>query len=386
MDSATFHQVVTGESSRNRVLAHDDKSTAETQPFFGELGTFRLRYFASQSVSPSLPNRGNGCNCNGTGWMMAQKLLIDCDPGIDDALALVLALFDPRFEVVAVTACSGTVEACQSTQNLQAIIERLDPPRHPRIGAGFDPEDAPISDGRWLHGEDGLGNLNWMPVSRQHLLNSDKLISDCLRTYAGQLSILCLGPLTGLARAFQRDPMLCGMVDRIVIAGGSLNGVGNVTATAEFNMHFDPLAAAAVFRSPTTKTLVPLEVASQIEFGIELLEQLPPKYTRVGGVLQPMLMHFFRSIRQHWGQETVPLLSAIALQYLSDPMLFATQDRYVEIEEKECSMRGTTFVDRRNFAPHRSNCEVVVHADWEAVRDAVYHAIRFAGACSDEVS
>ena len=88
---------------------------------------------------------------------MPRKVIIDCDPGIDDAVALIMALFDPRLEVVAVTSCSGSVESERTTQNILGLLEKLDPPRHPRLGAGADPEDAPVSDSRFLLGQDGLG-------------------------------------------------------------------------------------------------------------------------------------------------------------------------------------------------------------------------------------
>ncbi len=316
---------------------------------------------------------------------MPRKVVIDCDPGIDDAFALALALFDPRLEVLAVTACSGTIEAERSTQNIQSIIERLDPPRHPRIGAATDPDDAPIGDGRSLHGEDGLGNCELPPVARQHVVASEKLIADCLRANPGEVTILCLGPLTGVARAFQRDPALHNVVDRIVIAGGALNGIGDVTAVAEFNMHFDPASAAAVFRSPTTKTLVPLEVSTQMNFGLDLIDQLPPKYTRVGALLHPMLPYYFRMLRQNRAQEMVSFKSLTALLLVTEPMLFESQEQFVEIEEQGLLTRGETIVDQRGFSLPRRNCEVVTSLDVDSARDCIINAIRFAGHSSGEV-
>jgi non-specific riboncleoside hydrolase len=107
---------------------------------------------------------------------MARKVIIDCDPGIDDAIALILALFDPRLEVIAVTTCSGTVESDRCTQNVVGLLEKLDPPRIPRIGAGTDPDDAPVTDNRYLHGEDGLGNVHFTPIQRQHIMSSENCL------------------------------------------------------------------------------------------------------------------------------------------------------------------------------------------------------------------
>jgi non-specific riboncleoside hydrolase len=310
---------------------------------------------------------------------MARKIIIDCDPGIDDAVALTMALFDPRLEVVALTACSGTVDADRSTQNLQAIVERLDPPRHPRIGAARDPDDAPVSDGCDIHGADGLGNLQLSPVGRQHVMPSEKLIADRLKAEPGQISILCLGPLTGVATAFRRDPSLIEMVDRLIIVGGTCQGIGDVTPVSEFNMHFDPTSAAQVFRSATTKTLVPLEVSNQVAFGLDLMEHLPPKYCQAGVFLHHMLLHYFRSVRQHRAQETVSLPGAVGLAITLEPTLATTEEVTVEIEDQGTIARGATIIERRSFARQRKNVELVSAVDVEAVREAIQRGLRFAG-------
>lgn len=316
---------------------------------------------------------------------MARKIIIDCDLGIDDAAVLAAALFDPRLEVVAVTACSGVVEADRSTQNLQAVVESLDPPRYPRVGAATDPDDAPIGDGRVLHGEDGLGNIQLQPVGRQHVMSSEKLIADQLRANPGEITLLCLGPLTGVAKAFQRDPGLTKAVDRIVMSGGSIGGVGDVSCCAEFNMHFDPASAAAVFRSATTKSLIPLEVGRQLPFGLDLLEQLPPRYTRAGKLLHQTLPHLYRAFRQTRAAESIDLSSMIALLAVTEPSLFESQEMYVEIEQRGELTRGMTIVDRRGYGPMRRNMEVAVSIDVESARDCIINAWKFAGQSSEGV-
>jgi inosine-uridine nucleoside N-ribohydrolase len=314
---------------------------------------------------------------------MPRKLIIDCDPGIDDAVALTMALFDPRLEIVAVTACSGTVDANRSTQNLQAIVEQLDPPRHPRLGAARDPDDAPVSDGCDLHGADGLGNVHLTPVGRQHVMPSEKLIADRLKAEPGQISILCLGPLTGIATAFMRDPALIDLVDRIIIVGGSKDCIGDVTPASEFNMHFDPAAAAAVFRSATTKTLVPLEATQQVTFGLELMDHLPMRHSRVGKLLHGILPHYFRTLRQHRAQETISLQAAVGLLTVLEPTLMTTEPAAVDIEEHGTITRGATIVDRRPFARHRRDIELVVDIDIDAARQSIIQSLRFAGQQSE---
>ena len=313
---------------------------------------------------------------------MVRKVIIDCDPGIDDAVALIMALFDPRLEVVAVTACSGTVESDRSIQNILGLLERLDPPRFPRIGSGTDPEDAPVSDNRQLHGEDGLGNLGLAPVNRQHIMASEKLIADRLRAEPGDITILCLGPLTGIARAFQRDPSIIEAVDKIIMLGGSTQCIGDVSAAAEFNMHFDPSSASAVFHSPTTKALIPLEITNQVAFDINLLGMLPAKHTRAGGILHAMLPHLFRSYRQYRAQEAIALQAAIGIVYLVEPILFESEQFSVDVEVLGELTRGATIVDRRPFVSSRRDLEVVTSVDADAVRECVYNGLKFAGQCT----
>lgn len=310
---------------------------------------------------------------------MARKVIIDCDPGIDDAVALALALFDPRLDVVAITACAGTVDAEQATQNVRALVERLDPPRIPRIGAALNPEQgAAVSNGTLLHGEDGLGNQHWLPVSRQHSMPSDKLIADRLRADPGEVTIVCMGPLTGVAKAMGRDPALVPMLDRIVMAGGSLTGIGNVTPTAEFNMHFDPQSAQVVFHSATTKSLIPLEIARDLSFGWELVDRLPPKYSKVGAVLSEIVPHYCRATRQHMGQESVCLHAILPLLMLVEPMLFEWEEMAGDVEVGGELSRGTTIFDRRSPRQWRQNMEVAIAIDKSAAYDAFYNCLKYA--------
>lgn len=310
---------------------------------------------------------------------MARKVIIDCDPGIDDALALALALFDPRLEVVAVTACAGTVDAEQSTQNIRALVERLDPPRIPRIGSALDPETgAAVSNGTLLHGDDGLGNVKWEPVSRQHTVPSDKLISDCLRTYPGEVSILCTGPLTGVAKAISRDPVIIPMLDRLIMTGGSITGLGDVTPAAEFNMHLDAHAARSVFQSLTTKSLIPFEISERLKFGWDLIDLLPPKHTRIGNVLHDIVPHLFRTTRQLLGHETISLQAVLPLLLIVEPILFEFEEMAGDIEVNGELTNGATVFDRRIPRTWRINMEVATSLDVEAARDSFYTMLKFA--------
>ncbi|MCA9173253.1 MAG: nucleoside hydrolase [Planctomycetales bacterium] len=307
---------------------------------------------------------------------MTRKVIIDGDPGIGEAVALCMALFDPRLEVVAVTAVAGCVSAKQATLNTQTLIDHLDPPRMPRAGAAMDLEQAPPVTHVPSQGTDGLGNSNLKSVRHQHTHLSEKLIIDEVRANPDEISILCLGPLTNVARAFQRDPMLPTMIDRLVIAGGSWGGVGNVTPAAEFNMHYDPVGAREVFQSPTTKTLVSLDVTRRVPFHLDLIDQLPADTTRAGMLLRQIVPFYFRSYRQGLGTESIQLPEAVALIALLHPELFETEEMLGDVETRGELTMGATVFDRRPNVGLRSNMEVAISAHAAAITDSLVRGLR----------
>jgi inosine-uridine nucleoside N-ribohydrolase len=315
---------------------------------------------------------------------MSKKILLDVDPGIDDAVAMCMALFDSQLEVVAVTAVGGNVPPDQATCNVQAIIEQLDPPRWPRIGVASMPEMGLPNRELNLHGADGLGNANF-PVSQlQHIHRSEKVICDEVRAAPGELTIVALGPLTNIARAFARDPGLAEMVGQLVIMGGTLAGPGTITPAAEFNIYCDPESARNVFRSPATKTLVPIDISGQVAFGYDVLEMLPPEASRAGRFLRRVLPFLFRAYRQELGYEHSALNDAVALIAALYPELFEIELAAVDVELAGELTTGATVFDRRRLREWRTNVAVTTKVDAAGVRDCVLRLIASAGAASQE--
>ena len=285
--------------------------------------------------------------------------------GADDAVALSMLLFDDRFEVQAITATEGCVAADQTNENLQAILTLLDPDRYPRVGMATPNENAPAVDSRFLYGEDGLGNSNFAVSVPQNARSSEKLIIDTVRSSPEEVSILCLGPLTNLARAFRRDPQLPAMVDRIVMTGGSLNANGNITQCAEFNFYFDPESAREVLQSRATKMLVPLEVSSDVKFDLGLLNDMPKEGSRVGDFLGRILPYTFRASRQQLGLEQIVLNDAIGALSLLEPQLFEYESIGADVEVDGTLTRGVLVLDRRERPEWRGNTNIAT-----SVRDS----------------
>lgn len=313
---------------------------------------------------------------------MARKVIIDSDMGTDDAVALSIALFDPRLEIEAITAVEGCVKAEQATQNLQAIISHLDPDRHPRLGSACATENGPAINTSFLYGEDGLGNSGFEVSTLQHMQPAEKIIIDSVRANPDQITIVCLGPLTNIARAFKREPTIAAQVDRLIIAGGCIDGIGNITACSEFNIFFDPVAAKEVFKSRTTKTLIPLDVTREIGFGLEFVEQLPANYSRVGNFLKQVLPFAFRAYHQQLGQESITLNDAVGVLATLEPDLFEFEYMSADVETVGDLTRGYTVFDRRLHSDQRDNMEVAVGVKADAARERIVDLLNQAGKLS----
>ncbi len=312
---------------------------------------------------------------------MARKVILDVDPGIDDAMALCMALFDPELEVVAVTAVGGNCSPEQATRNVQAVIEQLDPPRWPRLGAASPPDDGLPVDGRHLYGADGLGDTNFDVAERQHLHPSEKVICDQVRDASeGSVTILALGPLTNIARAMARDPDLNALIGQIVMMGGAVSGPGNITPAAEFNVYCDPVSAQAVFRSRSTKTLVPLDVTNRVVLNYDIFNRLPDVSTKVGRFLRKILPSAFRGYRRQFGLEGIHVHDTVALTAVTHPELFSTEEMAGDVETLGELTAGMTVFDRRQAPTWRHNMDVVTDMQTDKVTDVIISRINAAAA------
>lgn len=301
---------------------------------------------------------------------MARKIILDVDPGVDDAVALCMALCDASFDVLAVTATGGTVSPDQSTSNVQAIVEQLDPPRWPRLGTAA--KDQMLrADGRHLFGANGLCGAHFEVAKRHHQHSSVKVICDEVRSAPGDVTIVATGPLTNIAAALQQQPDLASLIGHLIMIGGTLGGPGNVTAAAEFNIYCDAEAARAVFHSPITKTLIPIDLTSRVVLSFDLLEKIPNGASRHGELLRRILPGAFRAYRQQLGVEGIHLHDAVAIIAALEPDLFTTERMYGDVETDGTLTYGATVFDRRRNPESRPNMDVAVDMDTTAVTERI---------------
>lgn len=310
---------------------------------------------------------------------MARKVILDCDPGIDDALAVAIALFDERFDVQAITAVAGNVDAGTATRNVQALVEQLDPPRIPRIGAAVPPEQGLPADRTHLYGADGLGNAHFEVAELHNVHPSDKVMVDVIKAQPGEVTIVALGPLTNIARALQRLPDFANLVQRVVIAGGTVVAPGDATPAAEFNIYCDPLSAREVFRSPMAKTLVPLDISMQLVMTYDLLDDLPSEATRGGKLLRRILPYAYRTHHQLLGFEGIHVNDVVGMMSLLEPELFGTDEMAGDVEIRGELTTGQLVFDRRGRPVWRRNMDVVTSFDVESARDSVVRGLQRVG-------
>jgi inosine-uridine nucleoside N-ribohydrolase len=301
------------------------------------------------------------------GDSLAHQVIIDADPGIGDALAILLALSDPRLDVVALTATAGVVSGEQTTKNLQSLLELLDPPKWPRLGACNRPVPVSSYDSLGgqarpvdLHGSHGLGDLDPPASSLQHLKDSVKLMTDLIKEFPGNVTLLTFGPLTNVHQAMERSPDFLSQLNRLVCYGGVNQGPGDVTAVADFNFHSDPEAAQQVMTAPLAKTLVPLDVASEFIFTFEELNRFHFESAgTLGKLFQRLVKCFLRSNLAHLGVEGVSLPELVALAAVIEPDQLTTEMRHVDVECQGNLTRGMTVIDRRMRTDATADVEVV---------------------------
>jgi inosine-uridine nucleoside N-ribohydrolase len=303
-----------------------------------------------------------------TGCQMTTPVLIDTDPGIDDALAIFLALGSPEISVEAITTVAGNVEVDLATANVFRILDvarprdATHPGRRPLVAAGAAaPLAGPLLTAAHVHGEDGLGNLGTLlesdgrprypePSHTLEMIDGADLILETSDRFAGRLVVVALGPLTNVALALRRGPKRLARAARIVVMGGAVNVPGNVTAVAEFNMHVDPEAAAEVFASGLPIELVPLDVTRRV---VLTRASLGAALRRPGGrtarFIEDFTAHGFEYETRR-GDGAMALHDPLAVGVAVDATLVTLEPLHVAVECEGRLTRGMTVADRR---PHR---------------------------------
>lgn len=279
---------------------------------------------------------------------MARKIIIDTDPGQDDAVAILLALASPEeIDLLGITAVAGNVPLALTQRNARIVCElarRRDVP----VFAGCDaPLARKLVTAEHVHGKTGLDGPQLpeptMPLADGHAV--EFLIDTLRREPVGSVTLVPIGPLTNVAAAFRAAPDIIPRVGQIVLMGGAYFEVGNITPAAEFNIYVDPEAADIVFRSGVDLVVMPLDVTHKALTNRDRVGAFRAMGTEVGRMVAEWTDFFERFDKEKYGSEGAPLHDPCTIAWLIRPDLFSGRRINVEIELEGRHTTGMTVAD-----------------------------------------
>ena len=304
-------------------------------------------------------------------------IIIDTDPGQDDAVAILLALASPEFEVLGITAVAGNVPLALTEINARKICELAGRPEIKVFAGAVRPLLRPLVTAEYVHGQTGLDGPVWpepkMPLQKQHAV--DFIVETLMTHEAGTITLCVLGPMTNIALALIREPRIASRIKRIVAMGGGFFEGGNTTPAAEFNIYVDPHAARAVFDADIPMTLVPLDCTHQALSTSARIERFRALKNRLGPAIAAMLSFSERFDEQKYGTDGGPLHDPCVMAWLLKPELFQSREVNVEIEcESELTV-GMTVVDWWRVTSRKPNATVCRSINAEGFFDLLIERI-----------
>lgn len=295
-----------------------------------------------------------------------RKIIIDTDPGQDDAAAIMLALGSPgELDVLGITAVAGNVPVALTSRNIRVICELCDR-RDVKVYAGADrPLVRKLVTAEHVHGKTGLDGPvvvePTMPMQTQHAV--DFIIETLLTEEPGTVTLCTLGALTNIALALNKAPQIAARVREIVMMGGGFFEGGNITPAAEFNIYVDPEAADIVFKSGIPIVMMPLDVTHRVLTYKTRVEKIKAIGTPAAVAMAEMLEFFERFDIEKYGSDGGPLHDPTVIAYLLRPELFKGRDCNVEIETKSELTVGMTVVDWWQVTGRKHNAKVMREVD-----------------------
>ncbi len=297
---------------------------------------------------------------------MGNSVIIDTDPGQDDAVALLLAL-GSNLDVLAVTVGAGNVPLDLTVKNALKVCDLANRPDLPVYPGAGGPIEGNLVTAEHVHGPSGLDGYDLPPPSRlpSEGFAPDKIVELIMGRPAGEVTLCTLGPLTNVALALRLEPAIAGRLAGIVMMGGGFFEGGNTTPAAEFNIYVDPVAAAEVFGSGIDLVMMPLDVTHQVLSNPDRVRAFKEIGNVAGEVVAGWIGFFDRYDMEKYGTEGAPLHDPCVIAYLLEPDLFSGRFCNVEIETESPLTRGMTVVDWWGVSGRTPNAHVMRHVDAE---------------------
>ncbi len=295
----------------------------------------------------------------------ARKIIIDTDPGQDDAVAILLALASPELDVLGLTAVAGNVPLALTEKNARKICELAGRPETRVFAGAVRPLTRPLVTAEHVHGRTGLDGPELpeptMKLEAQHAV--DFIVETLMAEPEGTVTLCPLGPLTNIALAMIREPAIVPRIREIALMGGGYFEQGNVTPSAEFNIYVDPQAADVVYRSGAPIVMMPLDVTHKALTTRVRIDRFRAMGTRVGTATAQLLDFFERFDEEKYGTDGGPLHDPCVIAWLLKPELFSGRQCNVQIETVSELTMGATVVDWWNITDGPRNALVMRDID-----------------------
>ena len=297
-----------------------------------------------------------------------RKIIIDTDPGQDDAVAILLALGSSELEIVGITAVAGNVPLKLTEKNARKICELAGRPEIKVYAGAIRPLARTLVTAEEVHGKTGLNGPQLpepkMPLQDQYAV--DFIVETLMKEPSGSITLCVLGPLTNIALALIREPGIAPRIKEIVLMGGGFFEGGNVTPTAEFNIYVDPQAADLVFKSGIPIVMMPLDVTHKALTTAKRTQAIRKLGTKVGTATAEMLEFFERFDEEKYGTDGGPLHDPCVIAYLLKPELFKGRNCNVTVETASELTMGMTVIDWWGVTKRPKNAMVMRDIDHDA--------------------
>ena len=298
---------------------------------------------------------------------MKKKIILDCDPGHDDAVAIMLAAAHDDIEILGITCVAGNATLDNTKKNALKVCSLIGATDLPIFAGAEQPLHYELVTAEHVHGKSGLDTegqtiniLEGYNIEEMHAV--DFIINTCHRE--SEPIYLCpMGPLTNIALALQKDPTIKPKIKEIVFMGGASMCLGNITPAAEFNIYVDPHAANVILNSGVKTVMIGLDVTHKVNVNDTIINDIKSNQNK-SSILFADLMNFYsKTHRRVFGIDESPLHDPCVIGYLIDEKMFNGKFVNVQVEEKSYLTRGKTVTDWMNVTNRKPNCHVMLNAD-----------------------
>ena len=296
---------------------------------------------------------------------MKRKIILDCDPGHDDAIAIMLAAKNENIDLLGITVVSGNQTIEKTTQNALNVCEYLglDVPVYEGCGQPMIRNKPSVAND--IHGESGLDGPTFAPLTkRKEEKHAVEYMIDTLLNSDGDITVVTTGPMTNLAMAMRLCPNIIPKIKEIVLMGGAYQ-LGNVTPAAEFNIFTDADAAHVVFTSGRRIVMAGLDVTRKVLCYPSIIERMSKHNNCASNLFVDLMTFFSKTQKEVYGWEGGPLHDPVTIAYLIDPTVLTLKEMYTEIDIRSEQSYGRTNCDYFNYLKKEPNSFVAIDIDVE---------------------